>query len=332
VPGAAKLKSTQPFQCRPIQTGAPVSKIEARASLDRPLHRPSDPTSGRLSLSRSKYFGFNVKESTAGAFPVTGAVDPGRKQRGSVGIRRTPTLGDDRTSRSLRRATVFTSIESYSPTGESELFILNLMESWTKPRRVMSLRRVIPRRHAESSSIERLGVSVVNCCHNSGSLLLKNASIFENISESPTLCTGKCSWSTRRRLMARGIGAEMRTGVLMRVVPEPRLGLRYADEQGFKEARYEVVQFCRRQMGCAGEGRSIKQGDVESSRGGNDRACQSSGRGRTVSRFGFFAIASSTLPEHLGNLHRISTMLNRARMTIRKMSGKISKETTLACD
>ena len=160
----------------------------------------------------------------------------------------------------------------------------------------------------------------------------ENASIFENISESPTLCTGKCSWSTRRRLMARGIGAEMRTGVLMRVVPEPRLGLRYADEQGFKEARYEVVQFCRRQMGCAGEGRSIKQGDVESSRGGNDRACQSSGRGRTVSRFGFFAIASSTLPEHLGNLHRISTMLNRARMTIRKMSGKISKETTLACD
>lgn len=94
--------------------------------------------------------------------------------------------------------------------------------------------------------IHSLGVSIVICCHNSAKLLpstlarLQRQSVddgvkwevvvIDNASTDDTALVARHCWIQRPR-------------VPLRVVLEPQLGLSYARERAFEEARYEIVSF-----------------------------------------------------------------------------------------
>jgi glycosyltransferase involved in cell wall biosynthesis len=93
---------------------------------------------------------------------------------------------------------------------------------------------------------ERLGVSIVICCHNSARLLPATLArlkcqqidgvigwevvVIDNASSDETGRTARVCWGENGP-------------ALLRVIAEPRLGLCYARERGFEEARHEIVSF-----------------------------------------------------------------------------------------
>jgi glycosyltransferase involved in cell wall biosynthesis len=98
--------------------------------------------------------------------------------------------------------------------------------------------------HPEGSR-QRLGVSVVICCHNSETLLpatvlrLKNQHasdvswevlVIDNASTDKTALVARECWGDD-------------WPAPMRIIHEPRLGLCYARERAFEEAQYEIVSF-----------------------------------------------------------------------------------------
>src|SRR5262245_30460570 len=90
------------------------------------------------------------------------------------------------------------------------------------------------------------GVSVAICCHNSETLLpttimhLKNQRVDGDLKWEVLVIDNACTASTA--LVARRCGCPDGL-VALRVVQEPRLGLSYARERAFDEARYDIVSF-----------------------------------------------------------------------------------------
>jgi len=85
--------------------------------------------------------------------------------------------------------------------------------------------------------MERLGVSIVICCHNSARLLpktlshLKRQRVPDGLSWEVVIVDNASTDDTGR--IARGCWAEGGP-VCLRVIREPRLGLSYARERGFR--------------------------------------------------------------------------------------------------
>jgi glycosyltransferase involved in cell wall biosynthesis len=92
---------------------------------------------------------------------------------------------------------------------------------------------------------EKLGVSVVICCHNSEGLLPATITHLKtqrfNEQDWEVLVIDNASVD-RTPLVARECWGED-SPVAMRIVHEPRLGLSFARERAFEEARYEVLSF-----------------------------------------------------------------------------------------
>jgi glycosyltransferase involved in cell wall biosynthesis len=93
---------------------------------------------------------------------------------------------------------------------------------------------------------ERLGVSVVICCHNGAKLLpntiarLKKQRIDQTLEWEVVVIDNASTDDTElMALLAWGDDGP----VSLRVVWEPRLGLCYARERAFEETRYEIVSF-----------------------------------------------------------------------------------------
>lgn len=105
---------------------------------------------------------------------------------------------------------------------------------------------VFSRASAPGSSTERLGVSIVICCHNSAGLLsktlshLKRQRVPDGLSWEVVVVDNGSTDDTGR--VARSCWAEGGP-VPLRVIRERRLGLSYARERGFQAARYAVVSF-----------------------------------------------------------------------------------------
>jgi glycosyltransferase involved in cell wall biosynthesis len=94
--------------------------------------------------------------------------------------------------------------------------------------------------------MERLGVSIVICCHNSARLLpktlshLKSQRVPDQLSWEVVVVDNASTDDTGQ--VARSCWAEGGP-VSLRVIRERRLGLSYARERGFQAARYGVVSF-----------------------------------------------------------------------------------------
>ena len=96
------------------------------------------------------------------------------------------------------------------------------------------------------STGQQVGVSIALCCHNSARLLPRtlehlkvqrvSAEVFWEV-----LVVDNASTDDTAEVARQCWGADV--SVPMRVVKEPRLGLSYARERAFREARYQIVSF-----------------------------------------------------------------------------------------
>jgi glycosyltransferase involved in cell wall biosynthesis len=169
--------------------------------------------------------------------------------------------------------------------------------------------------------IHRLAVSIVICCHNGAKLLprtlahLQCQNVEEDLNWELVLIDNASTDNTE--LVARECWAR-RPLVPLRVVREPRLGLCYARERAFQEARYEIVSFVDDDNWVSPEWvskiSSVMSLDVDlGAIGSVNRATADIPLPAWFSRYcEFYACSGSAV------LLRIPTMLSGAGMTIRK--------------
>lgn len=98
----------------------------------------------------------------------------------------------------------------------------------------------------QSRFVNRLGVSLVVCCHNGASLLPRTLEYLKRQKAAPDLLwevilIDNASTDDTQSVARRSWGED--GPVALRVIHEERLGLCFARERGFREARYQVVSF-----------------------------------------------------------------------------------------